>query len=179
MMGMVRIRATVVAVIASAVLCANVPLALADGAPPPPPPPPSTGGGSSGGSGGGSSSGGGGSSTYTPPATTTTTTTTPSQTTMAPNKQHQTVVEPAPPPRATLKAEHHGQPPSYVDPAALTAVKPLGSQGPEATITSSSSRRPYLLLGAGVVLLGLALALLLAPAGIRLRRRGMPSASTR
>jgi hypothetical protein len=44
---------------------------------------------------------------------------------------------------------------------------------------AASSRMPWVLLGAGVVLLGLALALLFRPAGLRVRRRDLPSASVR
>jgi len=60
----------------------------------------------------------------------------------------------------------------------VVKTQPAAKAVPNAS-APSPSRRPWLLLGAGVLLLGLALALLLRPAGLRVRRRGLPSASIR
>src|SRR4051794_17343927 len=171
-MGMkIRIRGTAAVVVASVALGVIAPMALADGIPPPPPPPqppPSPSGG-----GGGSSGGGGGGGSTTPPASTPTTPTTPVTPPVQPvNNPRNTA-------RVVVPVMHRNGRLSdaVVVPPVQSAVQVVKTQ--PAAATASSSRRPWLLLGAGVVLLGLALALLLWPAGLRVRRRGLPSASTR
>lgn len=172
-MGLIGIRATVVTVAAAVALCAVAPAAMADTTPPPPPPPPGGGGSGSGSGSGGGSGGGGGSTTVTPPVTTTTVTPPATTTTVKAKPTHHAKPKPKPtmqtpgPTRGT--ATYSGK----------ADEQPVQAIGDTHSATSSASRRPWLLLAAGVVLLGLATALLLRPTALRIRRRGMPSASVR
>ena len=173
-MGLIGIRATVVTVAAAVALCAVAPAAMADTTPPPPPPPPG-GGGSGSGSGGGGSGGGGGSTTVTPPVTTTTVTPPATTTTVKAKPTHHAKPKPKPKPTMQTPGPTRGTA-TYSGKADQQPVEAIGGTN---SATSSASRRPWLLLAAGVVLLGLAMALLLRPTALRIRRRGMPSASVR
>jgi outer membrane biosynthesis protein TonB len=172
-MGLIGIRATVVTVAAAVALCAVAPAAMADTTPPPPPPPP--GGGGSGSGSGGGSGGGGGSTTVTPPVTTTTVTPPETTTTVKAKPTHHAKPKPKPKPTMQTPGPTRGTA-TYSGKADEQPVQAIGGTD---SATSSASRRPWLLLAAGVVLLGLAMALLLRPTALRIRRRGMPSASVR
>jgi hypothetical protein len=174
-MGLIGIRATVVTVAAAVALCAVAPAAMADTTPPPPPPPPG-GGGSGSGSGGGGSGGGGGSTTVTPPVTTTTVTP-PATTTTTVKAKPTHHAKPKPKPKPTMQTP--GPTRGTATYSGKADEQPVQAIGDTNSATSSASRRPWLLLAAGVVLLGLAMALLLRPTALRIRRRGMPSASVR
>lgn len=173
-MGLIGIRATVLTVAAAVTLCVVAPVAMADTAPPPPPPPPG-GGGSGSGSGGGSGGGGGGTTTVTPPVTTTTVTPPATTTTVKAKPTHHAKPKPKPKPTMQTPGPTRGTA-TYSGKADQQPVEAIGGTN---SATSSASRRPWLLLAAGVVLLGLAMALLLRPTALRIRRRGMPSASVR
>lgn len=173
-MGLIGIRATVVTVAAAVALCAVAPAAMADTTPPPPPPPPG-GGGSGSGSGGGSGGGGGGTTTVTPPVTTTTVTPPATTTTVKAKPTHHAKPKPKPKPTMQTPGPTRGTA-TYSGKADQQPVEAIGGTN---SATSSASRRPWLLLAAGVVLLGLAMALLLRPTALRIRRRGLPSASVR
>jgi hypothetical protein len=173
-MGLIGIRATVLTVAAAVTLCVVAPVAMADTAPPPPPPPPG-GGGSGSGSGGGSGGGGGGTTTVTPPVTTTTVTPPATTTTVKAKPTHHAKPKPKPKPTMQTPGPTRGTA-TYSGKADQQPVEAIGGTN---SATSSASRRPWLLLAAGVVLLGLAMALLLRPTALRIRRRGLPSASVR
>jgi hypothetical protein len=174
-MGLIGIRATVVTVAAAVALCAVTPAAMADTTPPPPPPPPGGGGSGSGSGSGGGSGGGGGSTTVTPPVTTTTVTPPATTTTVKAKPTHHAKPKPKPKPTMQTPGPTRGTA-TYSGKADEQPVQAIGGTD---SATSSASRRPWLLLAAGVVLLGLAMALLLRPTALRIRRRGMPSASVR
>lgn len=174
-MGLIGIRATVVTVAAAVALCAVAPAAMADTTPPPPPPPPGGGGSGSGSGGGSGGGGGGGSTTVTPPVTTTTVTPPATTTTVKAKPTHHAKPKPKPKPTMQTPGPTRGTA-TYSGKADEQPVQAIGDTN---SATSSASRRPWLLLAAGVVLLGLAMALLLRPTALRIRRRGMPSASVR
>ncbi len=174
-MGLIGIRATVVTVAAAVALCAIAPAAMADTTPPPPPPPPGGGGSGSGSGGGSGGGGGGGSTTVTPPVTTTTVTPPATTTTVKAKPTHHAKPKPKPKPTMQTPGPTRGTA-TYSGKADEQPVQAIGGTD---SATSSASRRPWLLLAAGVVLLGLAMALLLRPTALRIRRRGMPSAAVR
>jgi len=104
--------------------------------------------------------------TVTPPATTTTVKAKPT---------HHAKPKPKPKPTMQTPGPTRGTA-TYSGKADQQPVEAIGGTN---SATSSASRRPWLLLAAGVVLLGLAMALLLRPTALRIRRRGLPSASVR